>query len=416
MKPSSDIKPVSFGIAGVGGYGEQVRNYLWACGGPDAPGGDFARLVAVCEPDQQTHAAVLADLRQRGIAVFKTFDELLSQDIEAVWLPLPIGLHRPFTEQALATGKAVMCEKPAAGSIDDLDAMIAARDRSGLPVAIGFQDIYDPKTPQIKQLISAGAIGDVKGATLWATWPRDDAYYSRNTWAGAIKRGETWVLDSPANNALAHFINLCLFLLGPSPDESAQPQTLRAELYRARPIENYDTISTWIDLPGGQHLLVNLSHAAAKANNPRITIHGSGGRIQWANGQPALVESLDGRTLSSVEHGIPCRQAMVQRFVREVRGVDGQGIPLATLEVARAHLLVINGASQAARIHTVPDNAINPVTGKGGDVRAIIGIEDALAACAQAGVMLHESRRYDWTVEPGEIDLRDYRRFAGPRA
>ncbi len=37
-----------------------------------------------------------------------------------------------------------MLEKPAAGTVQEVDALIAARDRAALPVLVGFQDIFDP--------------------------------------------------------------------------------------------------------------------------------------------------------------------------------------------------------------------------------------------------------------------------------
>src|SRR5581483_895161 len=103
-----------------------------------------ATLAAVCDPALERFGARVRDLASRGVTIAKSFDQLLACDIEAVWLPLPIDLHRPYTENALAAGRAVMCEKPAAGSVDDVDAMIEARDRSRLPVIVGFQDIYQP--------------------------------------------------------------------------------------------------------------------------------------------------------------------------------------------------------------------------------------------------------------------------------
>ena len=67
------------------------------------------------------------------------------------------------------------------------------------------------------------------------------SYYNRNDWAGRIKSdsGE-WVLDSPANNAMAHYLHNALYVLGETPTTSARPISVQAELYRANPIENYD--------------------------------------------------------------------------------------------------------------------------------------------------------------------------------
>src|SRR5665213_934650 len=199
--------PVLFGLTGLGGYAG------WAC-------------------DQL--------LAEQTTPVDPSYPPI---KLVAVWLPLPIDLHRTFTEKCLMAGKAVLVEKPAAGSIDDVDAMIAARDRTGLLTAVGFQNLFDPAVWAVKKRLLDGAIGQVRSASVLACWPRSQAYFNRAPWAGKLQHNGVWVLDSPANNAMAHFLNLALFLLGSTQVDSANPITVEAELYRANSIENYDTCS-----------------------------------------------------------------------------------------------------------------------------------------------------------------------------
>src|SRR5438552_251290 len=70
--------------------------------------------------------------------------------------------------------------------------------------------------------------------------PRDEAYYNRNRWAGALRDAHgNLVLDSPANNACAHYLHNMLYVLGDVIDRSDPPATVTAELYRAHAITNY---------------------------------------------------------------------------------------------------------------------------------------------------------------------------------
>src|SRR5439155_12971925 len=243
--------PVAIGTVGLGGYAGSICRRL---GRQSRERDPPVRLAAVFEPDAATHAGRLRELRAAGVRVAGSYEDLLAGQVEAVWLPLPIDLHRPFTEQALGAGKAVMCEKPPAGCVDDLHAMMAARDRAGLPVAIGFQDMYDPATDAVKRLLLDGAIGRPRAATLLACWPRGLAYFSRNGWAGRFRRDGAWVMDSPASNAMSHFVNLLLFWLGEAPAAPAVPVAVEAELYRANDIENYDTCSLRVQTAGGAEL------------------------------------------------------------------------------------------------------------------------------------------------------------------
>lgn len=290
--------PVTFGTAGLGGYAGVICRLLLELSTRKPRGGSApaVTLAAVCEPDMEAHADLVDELRARGIAVIRRWEDLLDRPVEAVWLPLPIPLHRPYTEQALAAGKAVLCEKPAAGCVQDLDAMRAARDNAGLPVAIGFQDIYRPSTLTLKRALLDGRIGPVRSATLTACWPRDSRYYARSAWAGRQQQDGVWVMDRPAGNALAHYLNLALFLLGAHPNEAASPVSVEAELYRVNPIENYDTCGLRLWTEANVPLF---THACRESRNPRLVIQGERGTVIYEAGAQAVIETAEGtQTLS----------------------------------------------------------------------------------------------------------------------
>lgn len=397
--------PVAFGVVGLGGYAGHIRELLRSQARSTQPP---VRLVSVCDPDLSAHGETIEALRAEGVGVYPTIEDLLASPVEAVWLPVPIGLHRPFTERALAAGKAVMVEKPVAGSVDDLEAMIAARDRAGLTVGVGFQDTWADTTSQVKRMILDGAIGEVTHATVHACWPRDDAYYSRNDWAGAMRRGDTWVLDSPANNALSHFITLPLFLMGPTMADAAILTQLEAELYRARPtIECFDTISLRVTIEGGATLLVLFTHACEANIGPIVRIHGRSGTIERTHQR--IVVRRRGREDQTLATG-PTHPAMVRRFAAAVRGRVEADQPLVTLEVSRPQLVCVNGAVEAAPIHAAPSHRNDR------GVQVIGGVHELFEQCVGANQMLHETGRASWTQPAATLDVRDYRHFAGPAA
>src|SRR5690242_5390915 len=110
--------PVAFGVAGLGGFGASVRGALQQLQAKPSP---LVKLVAACEPAQDIHAATITKLKSEGVVVVDDLEKMLALPIQAVWLPVPIHLHRPFTEKALAAGKWVISEKPASGTIQDID-------------------------------------------------------------------------------------------------------------------------------------------------------------------------------------------------------------------------------------------------------------------------------------------------------
>ena len=405
----SSWEPVRWASVGLGGYaGAMCDNFTRVASEKNPP----IKLEAVCEPDQKLHAERIAKLKAAGVKVFSDIDQMLAEPVEAVWLPLPIDLHRPFTEKVAAAGKAVICEKPAAGCIDDLDAMIVARDRYGVKGAIAFQDIYDDVNLAVKKELLAGTVGKIKQVTLHACWTRGDKYYNRSGWAGKNKRNGIWVMDSPASNALAHYINLSLFFMGATERTMAEPQSVLAELYRVNPIETFDTCSIRVMVEGQVPLLILLTHACQLQTTPRIDIEGNRGRARYTALDQCTFES------NSAHKSIPLksdnRGQMIHKLARWIRGTGNDLI--CTFEMARHHLKVVNGASEATAVHTIDPKFVQLITKPEGEkLRAIPDIEAAFAKCATSSEMISESGMFPWAIPPGEKSLVDYHTFAGPK-
>ena len=90
-------------------------------------------VVALATRSPETAQEVV---RQNGIPrLYDSYATLLKDPgIDAVYVPLPNHLHRPWTLAALAAGKPVLCEKPLALSAAEADEMSRAAAASGLPL------------------------------------------------------------------------------------------------------------------------------------------------------------------------------------------------------------------------------------------------------------------------------------------
>lgn len=103
------------------------------------------------------------------LRVFEDYDALLDDPaIDAVYIPLPNHLHVPWTLKALAAGKHVLCEKPMTLKASEFDALIAARDASGLLAAEAFMIVHHPQLIRARQIIADGTLGRIRhiGATF----------------------------------------------------------------------------------------------------------------------------------------------------------------------------------------------------------------------------------------------------------
>lgn len=398
--------PIRMACAGLGGYAWSIAQQMMQNGGQDL------RLVAVCDPALDQFADRIQKLRSLNIQAYPSFEQMLEkQEFDAVWLPLPIHLHRPFAEAALSAGRHVVTEKPAAGSIQDVDAMIAARDKAKREVLVGFQDIYAAPTIPVKQSILDGTIGKIQYAIVYASWPRDLTYFGRNKWAGAIKVGETWVLDSPLQNAISHYLNLAMFLLGESLYASAVPEQVQAELYRANDIENYDTCALRLIIQGQVPVTVFFTHAEQEQVDATVMLKGSRGSLTVdSNGY--RIDSDHPLLWPADKHKHANMLRIISRHLRK-QSYDGA---VATLEMARVHTTVVNGVSEAATIVPFGEQFVTETaTVEGKVMKAVTGLKQVMLRCVAERKLPSELGDVPWACPGGERDLKGYRYFEGPK-
>ena len=144
---------VTFGIIGLGRMGMlHATNLNGAITG--------ARLKsAAVHPDHRSQ------LEHEGTAPASLVDvdALISDpEIDAVAVVSPTSDHREHIERCAEAGKAVFTEKPVAATLEDTLATAETVRRTGIPFQIGFQRRYDPSYARARELIEAGAIGDVE--------------------------------------------------------------------------------------------------------------------------------------------------------------------------------------------------------------------------------------------------------------
>lgn len=147
------MKPVNWGVLGAARF---AREHM-ARAIHEAEG---ARLLALASSDAakaEGFRAFCPDLKLHA-----SYEALLADpEVEAVYIPLPNHLHVDWTLKALEAGKHVLTEKPIALRAGEIDALIAARDRTGLMASEAYMIVHHPQWQRARALVAEGAIGRI---------------------------------------------------------------------------------------------------------------------------------------------------------------------------------------------------------------------------------------------------------------
>jgi predicted dehydrogenase len=291
--------------------------------------------------------------------------------------------------------------------------------------------------------VVAGRLGRVKTLACHAGWPRNRAYYARNDWAGKLRCGDTWVLDGPATNALAHQITNLLFLASSEPNRLATPMSVRAELYAAGEVESHDTAAIEIRTAEGPAAYFLASHCSEANFGPIIEIEAERGKVLWTTRDGAKITYTHGHppdvprsacptvssppartdtagqasrgTAGSATESCPAadgRDKMVANFIEAVRAND-PSLLRCPLSETRAFVLALDAAHESSRsIHRISPDHTRQV-GDGAEARTIVsGLDDLLArAAANRQLFSGPAGRPPWVTATEAFPLAGYTIF-----
>jgi predicted dehydrogenase len=100
-------------------------------------------------------------------AVFSDHEQMVTQpDIDLVAVTVRVPHHRELVSAALLAGKAVYCEWPLGGDLDDAQAMAALAAKKGVRTIVGLQARHAPAIELVRQLLSDGYVGEVLSTTM----------------------------------------------------------------------------------------------------------------------------------------------------------------------------------------------------------------------------------------------------------
>ena len=187
---------------------------------------DRIDLIGVCDPDAE-RAGRLAGSE---IPQFQDLAAALSTtEPDLVLVATPPATHAELVPTCLRAGAWVVCEKPPARSLAELDIIAAVERETGNPCSFIFQQRFGASAQMLRGLVDSGATGPVRAVTAQTLWHRNDDYY-QVPWRG------DW--DTEGGGALSslgiHLLDLALWLSG----EWTEVTALAASLDRKIAVDN----------------------------------------------------------------------------------------------------------------------------------------------------------------------------------
>jgi len=400
-------RPLRACIIGISGYGSSHYQALLQ----EIDKGEM-RIMGATVVNRHETEEQCAKLESLGAEIFSDYQAMFAKlhgKIGFCFIPTGIHLHAPMSMAALRAGAHVLVEKPLTGAIQDALAMQDCERETSRQIAVGYNHIYSSSTWQFKEMLGQ-LLGRVTLIKCGRMGFRLDNYYRRNGWAGRLKAGDSWVLDSPFNNACAHQLNLMCFLAGNTPGESASIESVQAELYRGNNmIESADTACLRIITGNGIKLYFYITHCSNGRYKDGMEIRGERGAIAWHEGKAFF--SAVGKPCEEVQMAIGC--ATVAEIVEQAkRKIEGQDAFFCDTKMAAAQTICANGAHESSLIHAVPQDSIVRTPQDGSVKTEIAGIDEIMQQAFQEEKLLSEIN-VPWAKPGPAVSMKGYRCFSG---
>lgn len=399
------INVAIIGISGFGQvhYNDLVREYQQK----------RVNIIGATVINQDAEKVKCDFLKSIGCMLFTDYNQMLEAlrgNIDICFIPTGIALHAPMSIAALNAGANVYVEKPLAATVQETAAMREAEQKTGKFIAVGYQSIYQPETRRIKEYILAGNIGQVHTLKTYGLWPRNAEYYQRNAWAGKLKSGSAWVLDSPFNNALAHYLNLLSFYAGKSFPTPAVIASVQAGLFRAKPIVSLDTAWIKVITDDAKTLLFYVTHSCVERNGPVTVISGQHGEIVY--NESKTVMRLNNGTVEEFTsaQGTAVRQNVMDALIGKLHSCNHL---ICTSEIATAQTIICNGAHESSAIHQVSAECVKSIEDANGiRLDVIPGIEDIIINAFRQD-RLPDENDASWATCGKVVNMIGYHQFCG---
>lgn len=277
-------------------------------------------------------------------------DLLARDDVDAVTICSPSGLHPAQALAALRTGRHAIVEKPIALSAEDADAVVREGRERGLVVATISQRRFEPALRALRAAVDAGALGRLSLIIAEGLYHRPQAYYDSAAWRG------TRDLDGGVlMNQAIHMIDLVRWIGGPVASVTAHVATLGHEM------EAEDTASVSLRFVDGTLGEIVATTCATPEFPTELRIYGDRGHVRIA-GERAVEWDVPGLEAPAADDDLPVppgtgatqtwgtnAAGYLRQYADFVEAVRTGRDPVVTGEDGRNAVAIITAAYEADR-------------------------------------------------------------------
>lgn len=147
-------KTVRWGVLGCSGIGKsRTIPGLLAC--------ENAELYAIAGRNEEKLKVYAEPFAPKKL--YTDYQALLDdENVDAVYLPLPNGIHMEWVKKAAAAGKHILCEKPMALTEEQVGEMFAAAKEHGVLLEEAYAYRHAQLVQKVKEIVDSGAIGRIR--------------------------------------------------------------------------------------------------------------------------------------------------------------------------------------------------------------------------------------------------------------
>ena len=248
------------------------------------------RFLALSDRDR-SKADILAQRAGADIAGTDNDAAIHHPDVDIVFVSTPEHDHRDAIVCALEAGKPVFVEKPIALTLADADAIVAAQERTGTELRIGYSRRHERRWMMTKEQIAQGRLGEIIGI-------QSRVYNTRAQMLQILERAPD---ATPVNDVLTYYVDMaCWFLEGIRPVEVVARENSR--VYRKLGYDKADV--TWAIVTFENGAVVNLGICyALPAKYPTV---GQSARFEILGEDGVILLDVDNKdSLLYTDRGAP---------------------------------------------------------------------------------------------------------------